>query len=98
MAVGGSSNGVLRVIFRDDQGEFVGDSITQPFTSGQFDQNQSPMIEFAATSGFEQDSAFNAYRVGGERWTVEVLEGPSSNASGSEFKLLFKTPISSLQR
>lgn len=91
-------NGVLRAIFRDDQGEFVGDTITRTFTAGHFDDSGSPCTEFPATSGFEEHSDFNAYRVGGERWTVEVLEGPAVNAPGSEFNLLFKAPISSLRR
>ncbi|MBK1826116.1 hypothetical protein [Haloferula rosea] len=94
----GQGNGVLRAIFRDDQGEFVGDSITRSFTSGHFDLTGSPTAQFPATSGFTEDAAFNAYRVGGNRWTVEVFEGPSDNAPGSEFKLLFKAPISSLRR
>lgn len=94
----GQSNGVLRAIFRDDQGEFVGDSITRSFTTGHFDLTGSATAQFPATSGFTEDAAFNAYRVGGDRWTVEVFEGPSENAPGSEFKLLFKAPISSLRR
>lgn len=94
----GEGTGVLRAIYRDDQNEFVGDSITRSFTAGYFDDSTSPTIEFPATSGFVEDADFNAYRVGGERWTVEILEGPSANAAGSEFKSLFKAPISSLRR
>jgi len=94
----GTGDGVLRAIFRDDEGSFVGDTITRSFTAGHFDDSGSPTVEFPATSGFQEHSDFNAYRVGGNRWTVEVLEGPSANAQGSEFKLLFKAPISSLRR
>lgn len=98
VSITGSGDGVLRAIFRDDQGEFVGDSITRTFTSGHFDQSNSPTVEFPATSGFTEDAEFNAYRVGGDRWSVEILEGPSANASGSEFKSLFKAPVSSIRR
>lgn len=94
----GEGTGVLRAIFRDDQNEFVGDSITRSFTAGHFDDSGSPTVEFPATSGFMEDADFNAYRVGGERWTIEILEGPSANAAGSEFKSLFKASISSLRR
>jgi hypothetical protein len=98
VTIEGTGDGVLRVIFRDDEGEFVGDSITHTFTAGHFDQSRSPQIEFPATSGFLEDADFNAYRVGGDRWTVEVLEGPSENAPGSEFESLLTAPISSNRR
>lgn len=98
VTITGTGDGVLRAIYRDDEGEFVGDSITRSFTSGQFDDSRSASCEFPATSGFTEESEFNAYRVGGERWTVEILEGPSADASGREFKSLFTAPISSLRR
>lgn len=98
VTISGTGDGVLRAIYRDDEGEFVGDSITRSFTSGQFDDSRSASCEFPATSGFTKESAFNAYRVGGGRWTIEILEGPSADAPGREFKSLFTAPISSLRR
>ena len=89
-----SEAGVLRAIFRNEQGDFVGDSISQPFANGVFDNNANLATEFPATDGFMNSGEFNGYRVGDDRWTVEVFEGPSADASGSEFKLLFTAPIS----
>ncbi|BCX50304.1 hypothetical protein HAHE_42120 [Haloferula helveola] len=90
---GGS--GVLRVWYKNDSGEFVGDSVTRRFEGGRFVKNGSDTLEFASTDGFETNGEFNGYRVGEGRWTAEVLEGPSLNARGSEFKTLFTAPISS---
>lgn len=89
-----SEAGVLRAIFRNEEGDFVGDSISKKFASGVFDQNAQSTIEFPATDGFMNSGEFNGYRVGDDRWTVELFEGPSAEASGNEFKLLFTTPIS----
>lgn len=89
-----SESGVLRAIFRNEQGEFVGDSISKNFANGVFDQNSDGTVEFPATDGFANAGEYNGYRVGSDRWTVELFEGPSANASGSDFKLLFTAPIS----
>jgi hypothetical protein len=93
-----SESGILRAIFRDELGDFVGDSISHGFANGHFDANANPTIEFVATDGFKSPGEFNGYRVGESRWTVEVFEGPAAGASGSEFKLLFTAPISSNRR
>lgn len=93
---GGS--GALRAIFRTDRGEFVGDSITRTFENGRFVDNGSHTMDFPATDGFETDGEYNGYRVGSERWTVEILEGPAANAAGSSFRSLFTTPISPERR
>lgn len=89
-----SETGIIRVIFRNEQGDFVGDSISQSFANGVFDSNANPATEFPATDGFASSGAFNGYRVGEDRWTVEVFEGPSTDAPGSEFNLLFTAPVS----
>ncbi|MGB6221892.1 hypothetical protein [Haloferula sp.] len=89
-----SQTGVLRAIYRDEENNFVGDSISQSFALGMFDSSGNPTVEFPATDGFQTSGDFNGYRVGDKRWTVEVFEGPSSDAPGSEFKLLFSSPIS----
>ncbi|MFC7335695.1 hypothetical protein ACFQY0_00785 [Haloferula chungangensis] len=88
------NTGVLRAIFRNEQGEFVGDSISKKFSNGVFEQNSQTEIEFSATDGFTSSAEFNGYRVGTDRWSIEVFEGPSTEASGSEFNLLFTAPIS----
>jgi len=94
VAINDSEAGVLRAIFRNEEGDFVGDSISKKFANGVFDQHAQSTIEFPATDGFMNSGEFNGYRVGDDRWTVELFEGPSADASGSEFKLLFTTPIS----
>lgn len=88
---GGS--GVLRILFRDENGEFVGDAISRRFANGSFTESGSETADFAATDGFREISEFNGYRVGTERWTAEIYEGPSADASGSEFKQLVTTPL-----
>lgn len=91
-------SGALRAIYRDEGGEFVGDSLTRSFSGGRFTRNDSDTIEFPATDGFESNGAFNGYRVGTDRWTVEILEGPAADAPGSEFRSLFTAEISSNRR
>ncbi|MEM1084658.1 MAG: hypothetical protein AAGI48_11160 [Verrucomicrobiota bacterium] len=86
--------GILRAIFRDELGDFVGDSISHRFSAGVFEANANSTIEFAATDGFSESGEFNGYLVGESRWTVEVFEGPSADAAGSEFKLLLTAPVS----
>ncbi|MEP4076471.1 hypothetical protein [Haloferula sp.] len=95
VVINDSESGVLRAIYRNEEGDFVGDSISLPFAHGLFDLNAGTEVEFPATDGFQNSGEFNGYRVGETRWTVEVFEGPSVDAAGSEFKLLFTSPISS---
>ena len=93
-----SQSGVLRVIFRDSEGNFIGDTITRSFSGGNFNDTGSDTAEFAATDGFHQASAFNDYRVGDDRWTAEIFEGPSVNAAGSRFTQILTTPLFPKQR
>jgi hypothetical protein len=82
----------VRVFFRNEQNQLVGDAITRP-VSGE------TSLSVAATAGFEDMGMHAAYRTGeNEPWTIEVFEGPSTEARSNEFKLLFKTPISSARR
>ena len=83
---GGS--GAVRVTFYDQDGKSVGDVISRSVADGK-------TIEVAATSGFDDINMHSAYRTGDMKpWTVEVHEGPSENAMGSEFSKLFKIAIS----
>ncbi len=90
--------GALRAIFRTHTGDFVGDSITRVFENGRFLDNGSDTIEFPATDGYETDGDMNGYRVGDDRWSVEIFEGPGANAPGDQFRLLFTIPISPARR
>lgn len=84
--------GALRVLFRDDERQFVGDAVTRE-VDGQ------GSLRIAATAGFEDVGMHAAYRTGGtEPWTVSVYEGESVSSPGSGFKLLFEMNISTDRR
>lgn len=94
-----SPAGALRVIFRNSQGQPVGDPITRTFAVGRFEASGNATIAFPATDGFEKDGDFHAYRTGkGDPWIVEILEGPSADAPAGSFKKLAPIPILPLRR
>lgn len=81
----------LRIVFRDHDGEAVGDITNQDARSGE--------MEIAATAGFEELGMHAAYQTGSdEPWTVEVLEGKPGSARSEEFTRLFEIEISALRR
>jgi hypothetical protein len=89
-----SGGGSLRVIFRNAEGNPVGDPITRSFGAGRFEASDSPTASFAATDGFTEDGDFQAYRTGkGKLWTADVLEGPPGDSAASSFKKLSSIPI-----
>ncbi|MCH7225225.1 hypothetical protein [Haloferula sp. A504] len=90
--------GALRAVFRTHTGDFVGDTITQAFENGKFVANRSDTIEFPATDGYETEGDMNGYRVGRDRWKIEIFESPGADASGSRFKSMFTIPVSPAQR
>ncbi len=82
----------VRIFFRNSAGERVGDGVTRAV-------NGSATLKIAATAGFDDLGMHAAYRTGDtEPWMVEVLEAPSTSASGSDFKTLFQFPISTDRR
>jgi hypothetical protein len=84
--------GALRVIFRDSDGESIGDSVTRAVRDGQ-------ALEVAATAGFDDVGMHAAYRTGESKpWTVEVLEGPTADAPITSFTTLFQTNVSTDRR
>lgn len=90
--------GALRAVFRTHTGDFVGDTITHAFENGKFVANRSDTIEFPATDGYETDGDMNGYRVGDDRWKIEILESTGAEASGSGFQPIFSIPVSPTQR
>lgn len=94
-----SRAGALRVVFRDGNGDPIGDTITRSFTAGSFDASGSPTVAFPATDGFVEEGDFNAYRAGDDgAWVAEISEGPSVNAPASSFKILTPVPVLPLRR
>jgi len=86
--------GTLLVIFRNSEGEPVGDSIRRSFNGSRFDSNGQPTTVFPSTDGFVAEGDFNAYRAGkGKSWMAEVFEGPSIDAPAHEFKLIATIPV-----
>lgn len=90
-----ASQGVLRVMFYDDKGNAVGDTVTRVFQNQVFADNQSATISFSCSAGFSDFGEQEAYRARiGKPWTVKVYEGPADNAPSESFSLLFTSPIS----
>jgi hypothetical protein len=82
------SSGAIRVLFRNESETVVGDNISRQI-------EKDGIIEITATDGFEDIGMHAAYRTGeGERWTVQVLEGPSIGAPREKFRTLLETEIS----
>lgn len=87
-----SGAGAVRGVFRNQDGETMGDVVTRAAAAGK-------AVVMAATAGFDDLGMHSAYRTGSSRpWTVEVLEGPSTNAASGEFKKLFEINISTDRR
>lgn len=84
--------GVLRVLFRDENGDSVGDVITRQVTT-------EGKIIFAATAGFDEIGMHAAYRTGESKpWKIEVYEGGGKNVSEESFVKLFEMDISAERR
>lgn len=95
----GASQGALRVMFHNEKGEIVGDTVTQNFAQGKFTLSDSATRAFSSTAGFIDFGEQEAYRTGqGKPWTIKVFEGPSDNASSEQFRPLFTTPIATERR
>lgn len=84
--------GAIRVIFRNSDGEVIGDAVTRSIPTG-------TTLEVAATAGFEDVGMHAAYRTGQSKpWTMQVYEAPSLNSTGSAFKKLFELNVSTDRR
>ena len=82
----------IRVFFRNSDGELVGDAVTRLIKTGS-------ELEVVATAGFDDVGMHAAYRNGSSKpWTIEILEAPTENSAGPEFKKLFVMNISTDRR
>lgn len=82
----------LRVIFRNHDGESIGDIVTRTVEGGS-------KLEIPATAGFDDVGMHAAYRTGESKpWTVEVLEAPSADSPNDAFARLFEMNISTDRR
>ncbi|MCA9797079.1 MAG: hypothetical protein KC910_34955, partial [Candidatus Eremiobacteraeota bacterium] len=78
----------VRVFFRNEENDAVGDTITTTLTPGK-------AVDIAGSEGFHEFGKFAAYRaVTTEPWSVEVYEGPNERANLEEFKKILETTIS----
>ena len=84
--------GVLRILFRDENGDSVGDNITRQLTG-------EGNVTIAATAGFNDVGMHAAYRTGESKpWKIEVYEGGEVNVTGDGFIKLFEMDISTERR
>ena len=82
----------IRVFFRNSEGEVVGDAVSRNIQPG------TP-LQVTATAGFDDVGMHAAYRTGREKpWTIEVLEAPSENSVGADYKKLFEMDVSPERR
>lgn len=91
--------GAVRLFFRNEHNELVGDPITRAFSDMRFDANGKATLPMASTFGFNDFGAHQAYRA--EKalpWKIEVFEGPSESAPRESFKKISTLPISSNQQ
>lgn len=78
----------VRVFFRNEKGELVGDSVTRSVQA-------NSKLQIAATAGFDDAGMYAAYQAGMEKpWTVEILE---IGEGGAQSKL-FQSKISTENR
>jgi len=84
----GSGSGALRFVFRNQDGEPIGDVQTRAVSAGE-------IIEIPATAGFDDAGMHAAYRTGESKpWTITVKEAASVNAANEAFKKFFEINIS----
>ncbi len=82
----------IRVFFRNDDGDLIGDAVTRFLQPG-------AKLQIAATAGFDDVGMHAAYLTGGGKpWTIEVFEAPTENTPGPDFKKLFEMDVASDRR
>lgn len=92
ISVEGKKSAAIRIFFRNDQGEVIGDSITR-------DISGKTTLSIPATAGFDDIGMHAAYRTSeSPSWIVQVYESPNANASREQFKKVLETEISTDRR
>jgi hypothetical protein len=80
--LGEGSSGALRVFFRDERGQMVGDSKNLAAADGR-------RAELRASDGLRSELEYADLAARPEaHWTVEIREGPDAMAPGRDFNLL----------
>ncbi|MBC7979987.1 MAG: hypothetical protein H7Y36_05440 [Armatimonadetes bacterium] len=80
--------GAIRIFFRNENGEVVGDAITRAVGG-------KTQLSIPATAGFDDIGMHAAYRTGESiPWIVQIFEAPTGNASREQFKKIFESEIS----
>ena len=84
--------GAIRVFFRNQDGELVGDAVTRATTPG-------ATLLVPATAGFEDSGMYAAYRIGTvPPWSVEVHEAAATGGAKEAFTRLFEMNLSASRR
>lgn len=82
----------IRVLFRNDEREVVGDAVTRTVRGG-------GTLKIPATAGFDDLGMHAAYRTGESKpWTIEVSEAPAEDAPSNAFRKLFEMNIATDRR
>ena len=88
-----ASHGALRLFFKDERGQAVGDTMNLTVRDGKFTTGTSSNLLFC-TDGLRSDLDFSDLRSRSDKfWTVEILEGPTTMDKRSEFRPLLHLSI-----
>lgn len=92
ISIEGKKSSAIRIFFRNNQGEVIGDGITHTISG-------KTKLKIPATAGFDDVGMHAAYRTGETpSWIVQLFEGPNANASREQFKKVLETEISTVRR
>jgi len=93
ITVSPASHGALRLFFKDERGQAVGDTMNLAVRDGKFTTGTSSNTLFC-TDGLRSDLDFSDLRSRSDKfWTVEILEGPTTMDKRSEFRPLLNLSI-----
>ncbi len=82
----------IRVLFRNEKGELVGDAVTRVVKNGSTQ-------EIAATAGFDDVGMLAGYAANEDKpWIAQVFEAPADKTAGADFKKVFEMALSTLRR
>lgn len=88
----GAATGNIRVLFRNESGQPIGDNLTRV-------ANPNETLVIHATAGFDDPGMHAAYRTDKSKmWKVEVFELPAGEDAGGIASKLFEMEVSPLRR